>query len=119
MGFVLSLHGFCTVSTKAMYKRYIGYVLTVQQRCTILVFVIYGFEIKIFILFADNKNNAYLCIREYKMTIMSATITREEALRRLKSNRERKQKCLEEMREFLRTRYVERTGEEPKNFFAL
>lgn len=50
---------------------------------------------------------------------MDTTITREELLKRYASTRERKQKCLEEMRKVLRERYLKRTGEEPKNFFAL
>ena len=46
-------------------------------------------------------------------------ITREEALRRFRSTRERKEKCLEEMKDLLYKRYINRTGEEPKYFFAL
>ena len=46
-------------------------------------------------------------------------ITREEVLRRYQSTRERKEKRLEEMKEILYKRYVNRTGEEPKYFFAL
>ena len=46
-------------------------------------------------------------------------ITREEVLKRYQSTRERKDKRLEEMKEILYKRYVDRTGEEPKYFFAL
>ena len=46
-------------------------------------------------------------------------ITREEVLRRYQSTRERKEKRLEEMKEILYKRYVNRTGEEPKYFFTL
>ena len=46
-------------------------------------------------------------------------ITREEVLRRYQRTRERKEKRLEEMKEILYKRYVNRTGEEPKYFFAL
>ena len=43
-------------------------------------------------------------------------LTREEALRRYRSTRDRKEKRLEEMKELLFKRYIERTGEEPKSF---
>ena len=46
-------------------------------------------------------------------------MTREDALQRFKTTRERKQKRLEEIKELLRTRYRNRTGEDPKYFFAL
>ena len=46
-------------------------------------------------------------------------ITREEVLRRYQSTRERKEKRLEEMKDLLYKRYINRTGEEPKYFFAL
>ena len=53
------------------------------------------------------------------MIMETKNITREEALRRFRSTRERKEKRLEEMKEILYKRYVNRTGEEPKYFFAL
>ena len=51
---------------------------------------------------------------------MSTTkLTREEALARLKRSQARKKERLAEMEVILRQRYFERTGEEPKYFFAL
>ena len=50
---------------------------------------------------------------------MDNKITREDALRRYRSTRERKEKCLENMKGLLYKRYLARTGEEPKYFFAL
>lgn len=51
---------------------------------------------------------------------MSTTkMTREEALARLKRSQARKKERLAEMEAILRKRYFERTGEEPKYFFAL
>ena len=44
---------------------------------------------------------------------------REEVLRRYKSTRERKKKCIEDMKELLEKRYLERNGEKPKYFFTL
>ena len=44
---------------------------------------------------------------------------REEILRRYRSTREKKKKCVEEMKELLEKRYIERTGEKPKYFFTL
>ena len=46
-------------------------------------------------------------------------VTKEDVLRRYRSTRERKEKRLEEMKEILYKRYVNRTGEEPKYFFTL
>ena len=51
--------------------------------------------------------------------MMNKKLTREEALRRYRSTRDRKEKRLEEMKELLFKRYIERTGEEPKSFFTL
>ena len=44
---------------------------------------------------------------------------REEVLRRYRSTREKKKKCIEDMKELLEKRYIERTGEKPKYFFSL
>ena len=52
-------------------------------------------------------------------TMEETKMTREDALQRFKTTRERKQKRLEEIKELLRTRYRNRTGEDPKYFFAL
>ena len=54
-----------------------------------------------------------------QMIMETKNITREEALRRFRSTRERKEKRLEEMKDLLYKRYINRTGEEPKYFFAL
>ena len=54
-----------------------------------------------------------------QMIMETKNITREEALRRFRSTRERKEKRLEEMKDLLYKRYINRTGEEPKHFFAL
>ena len=67
-----------------------------------------------------NRVDATLVVYKLKNGIMEMNkITREEALRRFRSTRERKEKRLEEMKEILYKRYVNRTGEEPKYFFAL
>ena len=54
-----------------------------------------------------------------QMIMETKNITREEALRRFRSTRERIEKRLEEMKDLLYKRYINRTGEEPKYFFAL
>lgn len=54
-----------------------------------------------------------------QMIMKTKNITREDALRRYRCTRERKEKRLEEMKELLYKRYINRTGEEPKYFFAL
>ena len=54
-----------------------------------------------------------------QMIMETKNITREEALRRFRSTRERKEKRLEEMKDLLYKRYINRTREEPKYFFAL
>ena len=54
-----------------------------------------------------------------QMIMETKNITREEALRRFRSTRERKEKRLVEMKDLLYKRYINRTGEEPKYFFAL
>ena len=54
-----------------------------------------------------------------QMIMETKNITREEALRRFRSTRERKEKRLEEMKDLLYKRYINRTGEAPKYFFAL
>ena len=66
-------------------------------------------------------NNTYLCGMNNitQMIMETKNITREEALRRFRSTRERKEKRLEEMKDLLYKRYINRTGEEPKYFFAL
>ena len=46
-------------------------------------------------------------------------ITREEVLKRLQASREKKRKRIEEVEQILRSRYRNRTGEEPKYFFSL
>ena len=67
-----------------------------------------------------NRVDATLVVYKLKNGIMEMNkITREEVLRRYQSTRERKEKRLEEMKEILYKRYVNRTGEEPKYFFAL
>ena len=67
-----------------------------------------------------NRVDATLVVYKRKNGIMEMNkITREEVLRRYQSTRERKEKRLEEMKEILYKRYVNRTGEEPKYFFAL
>ena len=67
-----------------------------------------------------NRVDATLVVYKLKNGIMEMNkITREEVLRRYRSTRERKEKRLEEMKEILYKRYVNRTGEEPKYFFAL
>ena len=67
-----------------------------------------------------NRVDATLEVYKLKNGIMEMNkITREEVLRRYQSTRERKEKRLEEMKEILYKRYVNRTGEEPKYFFAL
>lgn len=53
------------------------------------------------------------------MIMETKNITREDALRRYRCTRERKEKRLEEMKDLLYKRYINRTGEEPKYFFAL
>ena len=71
--------------------------------------------------FGGMGNNDYLCsvINITQMIMETKNITREEALRRFRSTRERKEKRLEEMKDLLYKRYINRTGEEPKYFFAL
>ena len=67
-----------------------------------------------------NRVDATLVVYKLKNGIMEMNkITREEVLRRYQSTRERKEKRLEEMKEILYKRYVNRTGDEPKYFFAL
>ena len=67
-----------------------------------------------------NRVDATLVVYKLKNGIMEMNkITREEVLRRYQRTRERKEKRLEEMKEILYKRYVNRTGEEPKYFFAL
>ena len=67
-----------------------------------------------------NRVDATLVVYKLKNGSMEMNkITREEVLRRYQSTRERKEKRLEEMKEILYKRYVNRTGEEPKYFFAL
>ena len=63
----------------------------------------------------------YLCRINYinRMIMEIKNITKEDVLRRYRSTRERKEKRLEEMKEILYKRYVNRTGEEPKYFFTL
>lgn len=46
-------------------------------------------------------------------------LTREEVLRRYRNNRARKEESLKKMKDLLYKRYHDRTGEEPKYFFAL
>ena len=72
-------------------------------------------------LFGEFGNNTYLCGMNNitQMIMETKNITREEALRRFRSTRERKEKRLEEMKDLLYKRYINRTGEEPKYFFAL
>lgn len=54
-----------------------------------------------------------------KRDMSTTKITREEALARLKRSQARKKERLAEMEVILRKRFLERTGEEPKYFFAL
>ena len=72
------------------------------------------------VLEGESGGNPADLLRLIKNGIMEMNkITREEVLRRYQSTRERKEKRLEEMKEILYKRYVNRTGEEPKYFFAL
>ena len=72
------------------------------------------------VLEGESAGNPADLLRLIKNGIMEMNkITREEVLRRYQSTRERKEKRLEEMKEILYKRYVNRTGEEPKYFFAL
>ena len=50
---------------------------------------------------------------------MGKTKTREEALRRLQSSREKKQKLLEEMEKVACERFRNRAGENPKYMLSL
>ena len=72
------------------------------------------------VLEGESGGNPADLLRLIKNGIMEMNkITREEVLRRYQSTRERKEKRLEEMKEILYKRYVNRTGEEPKYFFTL
>ena len=72
------------------------------------------------VLEGESGGNPADLLRLIKNGIMEMNkITREEVLRRYQRTRERKEKRLEEMKEILYKRYVNRTGEEPKYFFAL
>ena len=72
-------------------------------------------------MFGEFGKQLYFCgVNNITQMIMETkNITREEALRRFRSTRERKEKRLEEMKDLLYKRYINRTGEEPKYFFAL
>ena len=79
-------------------------------------------KIKVFgLLFGFVFDLYYLCRINYinQMIMEVKNITKEDVLRRYRSTRERKEKRLEEMKEILYKRYVNRTGEEPKYFFTL
>ena len=72
------------------------------------------------VLEGESGGNPADLLRLIKNGIMEMNkITREEVLRRYQSTRERKEKRLEEMKDLLYKRYINRTGEEPKYFFAL
>lgn len=62
------------------------------------------------------RDKSFFIMTEY---MEQQNITREEVLKRLQASREKKRKRIEEVEQILRSRYHNRTSEEPKYFFSL